>query len=206
MVGGTNQPGRSRRLAACEHASPRSSRAAASWRSSASSLITGCGIDLRGSGREPVAELLVHRVEDDDPARRRAALPGVREGRRRPPSGRRCRDLRRRRRRARSCRRARGRPSRAACAAVSFNPAARLRRAGEADEIDARVLDERGTGLPAESLHHVQHAGGQTRLGEQTLAEVAGRRGNMLGRLEARRRCRRARPGTPSRRCSATAC
>ena len=65
-----------------------------------------------------VAELVVDRVEDDDPAARRAALAGVRVGRQRRGVGRAPRGRRRRRRRAGSCRRARGRPS----------PAARRRR------------------------------------------------------------------------------
>ena len=114
------------------------------------------GVVLARLGHEPVAELIVDRVEDDDPAGGGAALAGVRERRCERPATALSRSassqttsafLPPSSRQTFARRRARG----------LVDPAPGRRRAREGDEVDVRMLDERGACLGAETLHHVQH-------------------------------------------------
>ena len=83
--------------------------------------------------------------------------------------------------------------------------AAGSRGAGERDEVDARVLDERHPRLGAEPLDDVQHSRRQPRL-EAEPPEPRRRRAARARTASAPRRCRRKSRGTPSMRRSAAAC
>ena len=133
---------------------------------------------------QPLAERVVDVVEHDDPARRGAALAGVREGGGDRP--------------------AHGVPEigvvaddeRVLAAELEadlcepspgglVDPATGRGGAGEADEVDVLVLDERSARLRPGALDDVEHAVGQAGLARE-LAEEPGRRGRVLRRLDDR--------------------
>ena len=149
-----------------------------------SRLITGCDSSAATASDESLAEGVVDRVEHDDAARRRAALPGVRERRREHPLDRAVEigvvaddervlpaELETRLRES------------ARCGLV--DRAAGRGRAGEAHEVDVRMVDERRARLGAEPVHDVEHAGRDARL-ERELGEERRRRRRVLRRLHDR--------------------
>ena len=147
-------------------------------------LMTGWESTLAIASRSRSRNDFVYRVEDDDPARGGTPLARVRERRREDPLDRAIEigvvahhervlaaELEARLRKA-SCR-------------SLVDRAAGGRGAGEAHEVDVRVLDERRTGLAAEPVHDVEDAGRDARL-ERELREERCRSGRVLGRLHHR--------------------
>ena len=150
-----------------------------------SSEMTGPTVSTRPTACEEArTELVVDGIHDDDPARRRAPLAGVRErGGDRPLD---CpievgvvahdervlaAELHDRLREPPP----RGLRDRAPCRS----------RARERDQVDRGILDERHPGLGAEALHHVQDARRQPGV-EAEAPEPPGRHRRVLGRLEHR--------------------
>ena len=147
------------------------------------SLITGpMRPSASAAASEPLAERVVDRVEDDDAARRSAALPRVRERRGDGPFDGAVEigvvtddervlaaELQTR--------------LREAAAGRLGDRAAGRGGAGEADEVDARMLDERQARLASEPLDDVEHARRQARL-EAEPREPPRRDRRVLGRLQ----------------------